>query len=111
MSANSKSKSRKRNRNDTELTTVPDKGEICKNNENTHVGDDENIEDIKEYIKDNIIWYISTPEVKTSYDIDDLFKPDDEGLLKYIRLILNNKATTIQKNEIDKLLKSKYSRN
>ena len=53
MSANSKkskkSKTRKRNsdnsiENDdnTELTTVPDKGEICKDNESTpHVGDDE----------------------------------------------------------------------
>jgi hypothetical protein len=105
MSANSKSKSKKRNRDnienddDTEVTTVPDKGEICKDNKNTHVGNIGDIENIKKYIKDNILWYISPLDenIRTT-----LFNENDEGLLKYIKLIISD--DNVEKEEINTLL-------
>jgi len=88
-----------------DIIGVPDDGEICIDNKTKmHVGDDIDIDDIEKYIKENIIWYMSNLDEK--YNINTLFNQNDEGLLKYIKLILIEDAKTIQKQEIYILLKS-----
>jgi len=72
---------------------------ICNKNNEAHVGKNDEIAKIKKYIKDNISWYISSlnnDDIKES-----LFNENDEGLLKYIKLIINDVSEI---DEINKLL-------
>jgi len=80
---------------------------ICENNEKSHVGYDTNIQEIRIYINYYIRTYIKLL-ANEDYTIDTLFHDDDEGLLKYIRLILKTKEalTTKEDEDLNVILKS-----
>jgi hypothetical protein len=81
---------------------VPIDGVICYNIEGSHVGNIGDIDNIKRYIKDNIIWYLKLKD----YDKNDFFNENDEGLLKYIKLIIDDDNVNVKKEEINTLLTS-----